>query len=143
MDKVISAAKAADIHNFIMSLPESYKTVVGERGLKLSGGQRQRLAIARAVYRDPEIYIFDEATSSLDTYSERKIQKSIEDLSQSKTVMAVAHRLSTVINADQIIAMKDGRVVEIGGHDELLAKKGFYAGLYAHQHNNIKRVLGS
>ena len=134
-DRVMQAAKSADIHDFIMDLPEGYKTVVGERGLKLSGGQRQRLAIARAIYRNPEIYIFDEATSSLDTYSERKIQRSIEDLSQSKTVIAVAHRLSTVINADKIIVMKNGQIVEFGSHRELLDKKGAYADLYAHQHD--------
>jgi subfamily B ATP-binding cassette protein MsbA len=142
MDRVVAAAKAADIHDFINDLPEKYETVVGERGLKLSGGQRQRLAIARAVYRNPEIYIFDEATSSLDTYSERKIQKSIEDLSKSKTVIAVAHRLSTIINADLIIAMDNGRVVEIGDHDKLMTKKGFYARLYEHQHNK-KDILES
>ena len=134
-DRVIEAAKSADIHSFIMELPQGYKTTVGERGLRLSGGQRQRLAIARAMYRNPELYIFDEATSSLDTYSERKIQKAIEDLSQSKTVIAVAHRLSTIINADKIIVMREGRIIETGSHKELLEKKGFYADLYEHQHN--------
>ncbi|GAF88371.1 unnamed protein product, partial [marine sediment metagenome] len=129
------AAKIADIHDFVLELPEGYQTVVGERGLKLSGGQRQRLAIARAVYREPEVYIFDEATSSLDTYSEKRIQRSIEDLSQSKTVIAIAHRLSTVINADEIFAIKDGRIIERGNHRDLLNKKGFYAKLYANQHN--------
>ena len=127
------------MHDFIMGLPDGYQTVVGERGLALSGGQRQRLAIARAVYRDPEIYIFDEATSSLDTRSEKKIQKSIEDLSRSKTVIAVAHRLSTVVHADQIIAMDNGKIVEKGTHSELLEKEGFYAGLYAHQHTSEER----
>ena len=138
-DKVTAAARTADIHDFIMGLPDGYQTVVGERGLALSGGQRQRLAIARAVYRDPEIYIFDEATSSLDTRSEKKIQKSIEDLSRSKTVIAVAHRLSTVVHADQIIAMDNGKIVEKGTHSELLEKEGFYAGLYAHQHTSEER----
>jgi len=139
-DKMIEAARTADMHDFIMSLPEGYKTAVGERGLKLSGGQRQRLAIARAVYRDPEIYIFDEATSSLDTHSEKKIQKAIEDLSRAKTVIAIAHRLSTVMNADEILAMKDGRIVEYGSHPELLDKGGFYAGLYTHQYDTKNDV---
>ncbi|MGB2601776.1 MAG: ABC transporter ATP-binding protein, partial [Candidatus Omnitrophota bacterium] len=138
-EKVIAAAKTADMHDFITNLPDGYQTVVGERGLALSGGQRQRLAIARAVYRDPEIYIFDEATSSLDTHSEKKIQRAIEDLSRSKTVIAVAHRLSTVVHADQIIAMDSGRVLEKGAHSALLAKEGFYAGLHAHQHISEER----
>ncbi|MFA5369778.1 MAG: ABC transporter ATP-binding protein, partial [Candidatus Omnitrophota bacterium] len=133
-DAVIRSAKAADIHDFIISLPDGYNTLVGERGLKLSGGQRQRLAIARAVYRDPEVYIFDEATSSLDTYSEKKIQEAIEGLSRSKTVISVSHRLSTVIKADTIIVLDAGKIVETGSHDALLDKGGFYARLYQHQH---------
>ncbi|MDD5503732.1 MAG: ABC transporter ATP-binding protein [Candidatus Omnitrophica bacterium] len=135
---IISSAKAADIHDFIAGLPDGYDTLVGERGLTLSGGQRQRLAIARAVYRDPEVYIFDEATSSLDTYSEKKIQEAIEGLSRSKTVICVSHRLSTVINADSIIVLDAGRVVETGSHNELLSKGGFYARLYRHQHGEEK-----
>lgn len=132
-DKVIMAAKTADMHDHIMSLPEGYQTMVGERGLKLSGGQRQRLAIARAVYRDPEIYIFDEATSSLDTYSEKKIQQAIESLSRSKTVIAIAHRLSTVRNADEILVIDGGKVIEKGKHQELISNDGVYAGLCSHQ----------
>ena len=135
MNKAVEAAKIADIHDFVMEFPEGYKTVVGERGLKLSGGQRQRLAIARAVYRNPEIYIFDEATSSLDTFSEKKIQKAIENLSKSKTVIAIAHRLSTVANADELIFMKDGEIVEIGTHADLLDKGAFYSKLHANQYN--------
>jgi subfamily B ATP-binding cassette protein MsbA len=138
-DRVIAAAKTADIHDFITELPDGFQTVVGERGLTLSGGQRQRLAIARAVYRDPEVYIFDEATSSLDTHSEKRIQKAIEDLSRSKTVIAVAHRLSTVVYADEIIAMDGGRIVEKGTHSALLEKEGFYAGLHTHQHATEER----
>ncbi len=94
-----------------------------------------RLAIARVVYRDPEIYIFDEATSFLDSYSEKRIQASIENLRQSKTVIAVAHRISSIINTDEILVMKDGRIIERGSHAELLSKEGFYAGLYNHQHD--------
>ncbi|MDD4957626.1 MAG: ABC transporter ATP-binding protein [Candidatus Omnitrophica bacterium] len=131
--KVEAAARAADIHDFIMSLPDGYGTIVGERGLNLSGGQRQRLAIARAVYRDPDIYIFDEATSSLDTYSEKKIQGAIEALSRSKTVIAIAHRLSTVMNADEIIVVREGVIVEKGSHDGLIKKNGVYAGMCVHQ----------
>ena len=134
-DKVTIAARIADLHHFIIKLPAGYKTLVGERGLTLSGGQRQRLAIARTVYREPEIYLFDEATSSLDTFSEKTIQQSIEDLSQSKTVISVAHRISSVINADEILVIKDGRVIEKGSHAELLSKKGFYAELYTYQYD--------
>ncbi len=137
--RIEAAARTADLHDFIKSLPEGYGTIVGERGLTLSGGQRQRLAIARAVYRDPEIYIFDEATSSLDTHSEKRIQGAIEELSRSKTVIAVAHRLSTVVHADEIIAMKDGRIMEKGPHSDLMEREGFYAGLYTHQYSAERR----
>lgn len=132
-NKVIMAANVADLRDYIEGLTEKYQTVIGERGLKLSGGQRQRLAIARAVYRDPEIYIFDEATSSLDVNSEKRIQKAIENLAQTKTVISIAHRLSTVVNADQIFVMENGVVVETGSHQELLDLNGFYAELYTRQ----------
>lgn len=132
-EKIVVSAKIADIDEFIMSLPNGYQTEVGERGVKLSGGQRQRLAIARAVYRDPEIYIFDEATSSLDSISEKNIQKAIEGIAQTKTVIAIAHRLSTVMNADEIFVLNNGRIVERGTHLELLRRKGFYNELYANQ----------
>jgi ABC-type multidrug transport system fused ATPase/permease subunit len=133
-DKVIASAKIADIYEFINGLPDGFQTIVGERGLKLSGGQRQRLAIARAVYRDPEIYIFDEATSALDTSSEKRIQKSIENLSRTKTVIVIAHRLSTVVKADEIIVLKEGNIVEKGNHHELLSKQGLYAEMYGKQY---------
>lgn len=132
-EKIVVSAKVADIDEFIMSLPKGYQTEVGERGVKLSGGQRQRLAIARAVYRDPEIYIFDEATSSLDAISEKNIQKAIEGIAQTKTVIAITHRLSAVMNADEIFVLNNGRIVEKGTHLELLQRKGFYAELYANQ----------
>ena len=127
--RIKEAAKMADAHEFIESLPQGYQTLVGERGLKLSGGQRQRLAIARAVYRDPDILIFDEATSSLDAISERKIQKAIEALSHEKTVIAIAHRLSTIINADYIYVMDNGRIVEQGTHELLISNQGLYESL--------------
>lgn len=131
--KIRAAAKVANLHDFIEELRDGYETVVGERGLKLSGGQRQRLAIARAVYRDPYIYIFDEATSSLDTHAENRIQQSIENLSRTKTVISIAHRLSTIMKADKIIVMNRGRIVETGSHQELLGKGGFYYGMYSTQ----------
>lgn len=131
--RAMQAAGSADIHDFIQGLPDGYDTEVGERGLMLSGGQRQRLAIARAIYLEPDIFIFDEATSSLDSHSERKIQLAIEDLSKSSTVIAIAHRISTVMNADKIFSIDDGKVVEEGSHEELVRAGGVYAQLYLKQ----------
>jgi subfamily B ATP-binding cassette protein MsbA len=132
-EKIKYAAKLADAVEFIEKQRQGYKTLVGERGLKLSGGQRQRLAIARAVYREPDIFIFDEATSSLDSVSEKKVQGAIETLSRERTVIAIAHRLSTIINADHIYVLDNGRIVEDGSHEELKARNGLYATLCAKQ----------
>ena len=116
-----------------MELPEGYDTVVGERGYKLSGGEKQRLAIARVVLKDPRILILDEATSSLDTTSERLVQAALEPLMDGRTTIAIAHRLSTILRADVIFVIDRGRVVERGTHEELLARQGLYAQLYQQQ----------
>jgi ATP-binding cassette subfamily B protein len=130
-EEIVRAAKEANIHDFIMSLPEGYDTFVGERGVRLSGGQKQRLSIARVFLKNPPILILDEATSALDNESERYIQRSLEKLSENRTTIVIAHRLSTIRNADEIIVINDDGIVERGSHNELL-KKG---GLYAHYYN--------
>ena len=128
-----AAAEAANIHERIAELPEGYDTVVGERGYKLSGGEKQRLAIARVVLKDPRILILDEATSSLDTTSERLVQAALEPLTEGRTTIAIAHRLSTILRADVIFVVDRGRIVERGSHEELLARQGLYAQLYQQQ----------
>jgi ATP-binding cassette subfamily B protein len=132
-DQIEAAAKAAKIHDHIAALPEAYDTVVGERGYKLSGGEKQRIAIARAILKDPRILILDEATSSLDTHSERFIQASLNALMEGRTTFAIAHRLSTILSADLILVLRDGRIVERGKHSELLELKGLYYRLYNDQ----------
>ena len=133
MDEVIDAAKAADAHAFIAAMPQGYDTVLGERGVKLSGGQRQRLAIARAIIKKPKILLLDEATSNLDTASEQAVQGAIERILGGRTVIMVAHRLSTVKNADKIFVLKKGELAETGTHAELLKLGGVYKGLYEAQ----------
>jgi ATP-binding cassette, subfamily B, putative efflux pump len=130
---VIEAAKAANAHEFIMELPDGYDTELGERGVKLSGGQKQRIAIARVFLRDPAILILDEATSALDLESEHMIQESLARLTKGRTTIIVAHRLSTITHADKIVVMKEGRIVEQGRHEELLALKGVYHNLWSVQ----------
>jgi ATP-binding cassette subfamily B protein len=141
-DEVVAAAKAAQIHDFIASLPEGYDTRVGERGLKLSGGEKQRVAIARTILKDPPILILDEATSALDTRTEREIQAELKRLGENRTVLMIAHRLSTVVDADEIVVLDQGRVAERGTHASLLARGGRYAEMWARQEREAEAVRG-
>ena len=129
-EEIIAAAKAANAHSFIMECPEQYKTIVGEKGIRLSAGQRQRIAIARAILKNPSILILDEATSALDNESEVLIQEALERLMQNRTSIVIAHRLSTIHNAEKILVMDDGAIVEFGSHSELMKQKGLYHRLY-------------
>jgi len=132
-EEVVDAARAAHIHDFIERVPEKYETRVGERGLKISGGEKQRVAIARAILKNPAILIFDEATSALDSKSEKAIQEELARIAADRTTLIIAHRLSTIVDADQILVMDGGRIVERGAHRELLAKNGVYAQMWAMQ----------
>ena len=132
-EELIAAAKKANIHDYIMSLPEGYDTYIGERGVKLSGGQKQRISIARVFLKNPSILILDEATSALDNATEMLIQEPLEELSRGRTSLIVAHRLSTIKNADEIIVFTDEGIQERGTHDSLLAQDGIYAQLYRYQ----------
>ncbi|MFN7086229.1 MAG: ABCB family ABC transporter ATP-binding protein/permease [Burkholderiales bacterium] len=141
--EVIAAAKAAHIHDFIVSLPDGYETRVGERGLKLSGGEKQRVAIARAILKNPRILIFDEATSALDSKSEKAIQAELDRIALGRTTLVIAHRLSTVMDADQILVMDHGRIVERGSHQQLLARGGVYAQMWALQQREDEKRGGN
>ena len=137
--EVEEAARLARIHDFVTALPDGYDTVVGERGLKLSGGEKQRVAIARVILKAPKILIFDEATSALDTKTEREIQASLAEVSAGRTTLVIAHRLSTIVDADEILVLEAGRVVERGHHAELLRRRGSYAAMWARQQEAARR----
>ena len=136
-DQILTAAQAANVHDFVMALPEQYETVIGERGIKLSGGQRQRVAIARALLKNPRILILDEATSSVDSETEGLIQDALDRLLADRTSIVIAHRLSTILHADQILVIEDGHIVERGTHIELLTQNGIYSQLYHAQFNPL------
>ena len=137
-EEIVQVTKMAKLHDFIESLPDGYNTIVGERGLKLSGGEKQRVAIARALLKKPKIFFFDEATSSLDTKTEKEIQNNLENLSKNITTIIIAHRLSTVKNADNIIVLDNGEIAETGNHKKLLEINGLYSNLWKQQEKNIK-----
>ena len=136
IEKIRSAAAAANALEFIDELPEGFDTIIGEKGVRLSGGQRQRLAIARALLKDPPILILDEATSSLDIESEKKVQEAMDRLMKDRTVLVIAHRLSTIVNADNIIVLDGGKIIETGTHEQLLGQNGIYKNLYNVQFSN-------
>ena len=141
LSEVIAAARAANAHEFISGMPQGYDTYIGDRGVRISGGERQRLAIARAILKDPQVLIFDEATSSLDTQSEKLVQEAIEHLLTKRTSFVIAHRLSTVTNADLILVIDDGRVVEMGKHKDLLAAGKVYRKLYDLQFRDYPQAV--
>lgn len=134
-DEIIKAARLANAHDFITSLPNGYNTVIGDGSVKLSGGEQQRISLARAILKDAPILLLDEATSALDLESESLVQKSLYDFIKNRTVLVVAHRLSTIKNADMILVMKDGEIIERGVHEELIVRDSFYKILYNKQIN--------
>lgn len=136
-EEVVAAAKAAFIHDFVESLPDGYQTTVGERGLKLSGGEKQRVAIARTLLKNPAILIFDEATSALDSHSEQMIQAQIKEIARSRTSLVIAHRLSTIVDAQQILVMDQGRIIERGTHQQLMEQRGKYAQMWERQQSGM------
>ncbi|MEO8767253.1 MAG: ATP-binding cassette domain-containing protein, partial [Nitrosospira sp.] len=136
-EEIVAAARAAHAHEFILRLAHGYDSLVGERGQALSGGERQRISIARALLIDPRILILDEATSSVDTTTEKEIQKALENLVRGRTTIAIAHRLSTLRDANRLIVLDRGSVIETGNHDELMAREGPYYRLYQAQARNV------
>ena len=136
-EQIFDAAKKANIHDYVSSLPDGYDTNVGERGIKLSGGQKQRIAIARAFLKNPPVLILDEATSALDNATEMLIQDALNELSEGRTTIVVAHRLSTVKNADEIVVITADGIEERGTHEQLLARDGLYKSLYEYQFKNL------
>jgi ABC-type multidrug transport system fused ATPase/permease subunit len=140
--EVIAAAKSADLHDFIVSLPEGYETKIGEDGIKLSGGQKQRMAIARALLADPRILILDDATSALDSHTEANIQAALAELMKGRTNFVIAHRLSTILGADKILVMDAGRVVDSGTHADLVNRPGIYRDLYREQFKTVTELSG-
>ena len=139
--EIVAAARAAHAHEFILRLPQGYDSLVGERGQSLSGGERQRISIARALLIDPRILILDEATSSVDSTTEKEIQKALDNLVKGRTTIAIAHRLSTLRKADRLVVLDRGQVVEVGSHDELMAHEGAYYRLYQAQARNVDTDL--
>jgi ATP-binding cassette subfamily B protein len=139
MQRIKDASQSAQLHEFVMTLPEGYQTIVGERGIRLSGGQRQRLSIARAILKNSPVMIFDEATSSVDTETEREIQANLARITKGKTALVIAHRLSTIRHADRILVMRDGKVAEEGHHDDLVSLEGTYADLWHIQSGDFGR----
>jgi ATP-binding cassette subfamily B protein len=139
--EIVAAARAAHAHEFILRLPQGYDSLVGERGQGLSGGERQRISIARALLIDPRILILDEATSSVDTETEKEIQKALDNLVRGRTTIAIAHRLSTLRRADRLVVMDRGQIVEVGNHDDLMAREGHYYRLYQAQARNVDTDL--
>ena len=135
--EVFEAAKQANIHEFIMSLNDGYKTITGDRGVKLSGGQRQRIAIARCILKNAPILVLDEATSNLDSISEKEIQASLDKLMINKTVVVIAHRISTIVNLDRIIVLDNGEIIEDGKHQDLIKRDGLYSKLWQKQMNGF------
>jgi ATP-binding cassette subfamily B protein len=136
-EEIEAAARIAQLHDFIMTLPHAYETVVGERGVKISGGERQRISIARAVLKSPSIYVFDEATSSLDSRAEQEILRSLRMISRWNTTVVIAHRLSTVVHADEILVLERGQIMERGTHHSLLLQNRRYAALWKAQRDGV------